>query len=350
MRGSTSIVTACALLAMTTSAACESAPGPDIVDGYLEFEIENQTRHLCAGSLPHLNSHIERVFGFLDTVPPSDFRVRVRVVDEPPCDAGACYRHDQRAIYIKRLDAIGHRTGGVLRHETSHAVIHQVWGGSAPFFAEGLAESLTRTLIYTNSADEPAPVGDTLDGPAKQVDYVEAARFTRFLIDTRGLDAYKELFTGADGRSGAEIRELFAEVYGEDFAALEAEYLSGPPRCPYQLDLCDAQSVERVDDVWSVEFTASCDDPEFYGSVSSEDLNLGTQRSIDIVTAGRYRMRSSAPVVVIRCGGCDVQDDNPVRFPVLDLQIDLDAGLHTLEFMITEEAVVTFELAREVQP
>ncbi|WP_434421548.1 hypothetical protein [Nannocystis pusilla] len=219
--------------------ACAPEPGASH-DQHVEISLENDAREVCAGSVAHLDRYINRAFNFFGIAAPAPLGVPVLVVGtESPCadlySSSSCYVAGEETVYLADLDLEGRRTLGVVRHELSHAVIDRVWGQSAPFFNEGLAESLSQTL---DRATPPAlaPVGAMLDRIPAEVDYTAAAYFVRFLIDTRGLERFKQVFQQSLGHSRAEIEALMASIYGESFQALEAEYLSGPARCQYQLE------------------------------------------------------------------------------------------------------------------
>jgi len=322
--------------------ACAGAPGS--AGERVDFIFENTSRQLCAGSAPHLNEYVERAFDFFGEPVPDDFVVPVHVVNEPPCRHNACYRSRDRAVFIGVLDESGARASGVLRHELSHAVIDHLWGQSVPFFEEGLAEALSRTADWTQTSIEIAPVGDMLDREARSLDYTAAARFVRFLIDTRGLARFQQMFQAASERTQGAVRATFMAIYGEDFDALESEFLSGAPRCTFQVDICDMGLVERVGASWSLTFAASCDDPEFYGSIGSEDEKIATQRTIFVEATGVYRLSTSSPVLLARCGDCEEQID-PTLLNGGDLE--LEEGFYTLEFTMTKDSVVTLELRSE---
>ncbi|MCY0988630.1 hypothetical protein OV203_15965 [Nannocystis sp. ILAH1] len=338
---------------------CLSAPSCDedtpTSQQYIEFSFENEARSLCAGSEAHLNHYFERAFEFFDIDAPDDFSVPVRVTDEIPCPWRACYQPDKKAVYISDLDMLGDRTGAVLRHELTHAIIDRFWGQGAPFLEEGLAESLSQTL---ERATPPAlaPVGDMLDRIPAEVDYTAAAYFVRFLIDTRGLERFKQLFQQSLGRSRAEIDALIASIYGESFQALEAEYLSGPARCQYRLDVCEPESATAVKDRFLLTRAASCDDPDFYGSAGDGDLDIAAQQTIEIATGGTYRLQIAydvpplsteyprSQVVLTRCGDCEEQSIRSFRRA--DEELQLEAGIYALEMVMPFDTVVTIDLQR----
>lgn len=323
-------------------AACTVAPDPS--GGHVEFVFENESRQLCAGSVAHLNSYVERVFEFFEEPVPEAFVVPVYVVNDSTCRHGACYRPGDKEVFTESLDDLGARTSGVLRHELSHAVIDVVWGRSVPFFGEGLAEALSPTSDWSLVAMEVAPVGDMLDSGTDSLDYIAAARFVRFLIDTRGLARFERMFQAASERTQGAIRATFMEIYGEDFDAVEAEFLSGAPRCMFQVDICDVEHAESVGPAWSLAFAASCDDPDFYGSIGSDDESIATQRTIFVESAGAYHLSASSPVLLARCGDCEVQS---IPTLVYERDIELQEGHYTLEFTMTKDTVVTLELLSE---
>lgn len=323
-------------------AAC--AVAPDSSGEHVEFVFENESRQLCAGSVPHLNSYVERVFDFFEEPVPEAFVVPVHVVNDSTCRHGACYRPGDKEVFTESLDELGARTSGVLRHELSHAVIDRVWGRSVPFFGEGLAEALSPTSDWSQASMEIAPVGGMLDSGTDSLDYTAAARFVRFLIDTRGLARFKRMFQAASERTQSAIRTAFVEIYGEGFDTLEAEFLSGAPRCMFQVDICDMEHAESVGPVWSLAFAASCDDPDFYGSIGRYDETIATQRTIFVESAGAYHLSASSPVLLARCGDCEVQS---IPTLVYERDLELQEGHYTLEFTMTKDTVVTLELLSE---
>ncbi len=323
------------------------AGSPDSAGEHVKFIFENTSRQLCAGSVPYLNSYVERVFGFFEEPVPDAYMVPVHVVNESACRHGACYRSGDEEVFIDELDRSGVRTSGVLRHELTHAVIDHVWGQSVPFFGEGLAEALSQTADWSQISMQIIPVGKMLDSETDSLDYTAAARFVRFLIDARGLARFKRLFQASSERTQDSIRMAFVEVYGEDFDTLEAEFLSGAPRCTFQVDICEMDNAEPVGSSWSLTFAASCDDPDFYGSIGREGENIATQRTIFVESAGVYHLSASSPVLLARCGDCDEQF---IPSLVYEGNVQLQEGPYTLEVTMTKDTVVTLEILRQTDP
>jgi hypothetical protein len=357
-----------ALVGALLSGGCgDESVGPfDTV--YVDFSFVNQDRSLCVGAGAHLDRYIERVFEFFDRAVPEDLRLPVRVLDYAGSVAAcseisnACYDPVDRRVYIEKLDSQPRRVSAVLRHELTHAVIDKVWGSSVPFFAEGLAEMFSSTPYRGLGSRPPTavPVAEMLDKPANELDYDAAALFTRFLIDTRGRERFGRLFRGARGRSRAGIESLAEDIYGETFAALEAEFLDGSPRCLVDLDLCDARAAVRVGERYEEVIPVSCQDPEVYGSegegFEGEERRLGFQRTLEIVERGTYRVdvsKETIPYVtqpvtddlhrLVRCGGCDGQRE--YRY-IADAEVTLEAGLYTFELDSPFDAIVTLVVER----
>lgn len=189
----------------------------------------------------------------------------------------------------------------------------------------------------------PVAVHDMLDDTADDLDYPAAGLFVQFLIDTRGLDRFKQVYIGAQTASIEAVQGVIEEVYGESFADIEAEYLSGAPRCLFQLDVCDLDVAEKVGSAWARSFTVSCDDPDVYGSVGADDTNMAVRRTIEIESAGTYRLTTGAHLFLSRCGDCDVQFRREFRYST-DIDIELDAGFYALEFVETQDTVVEVAL------
>jgi hypothetical protein len=354
----------CAIL---TGGCGDENSGPSDTS-YVDFSFVNQDRSLCVGTGPHLDRYIERLFEFFDRAVPEDLRLPVHVLDLVDAlmacggELTACYERVKNEVIIEKIDSPAGRVSAVLRHELTHAVIDKVWGPSVPFFAEGLAEMFSSTPYRGLGSRPPTavPVAEMLDKPANELDYDAAALFTRFLIDTRGRERFGRLFRGARGRSRAGIESLAEDIYGETFAALEAEFLDGSPRCLVDLDLCDARAAVRVGERYEEVIPVSCQDPEVYGSegegFEGEERRLGFQRTLEIVERGTYRVdvsKETIPYVtqpvsddlhrLVRCGGCDEQRE--YRY-IADAEVTLEAGLYTFELDSPFDAIATLVVER----
>lgn len=317
------------LLLAALVAACEPADAAQSA-GYVDLVFEWDVGEPCIGSVGHLDRFVERMFEFLGEEP-GDFQLPVHYATSASCkqdDELGCYAPSERRAYV--FDEAGLRPLAVARHELTHAVAYRLWGSSAPFFEEGLAEALTRKE-GVNFAWNPrvAPVANALAG--SEVDDENAATFTRYLVGRGGLAAFRRVYQAARGKSQAELVALVEAVYGVPFAELEADYLAGPSECTFQLDLCDAEAAVAVDLTapWSHDIVASCLSPKFYGVQS-----MATQIHVDVKAAGRARLRiahdgqGTPHVELMRCGDCGVQSVLRARD---GQELDLEPGLYTFE-------------------
>jgi hypothetical protein len=325
--------------------ACDPDPSLDPESGgeHIDFVFEKTDRALCEGSISEYDRFIERVFGFLAADLPEEYRALVQIVEDSPCPRDACYRRGD-GVYMENLDDPGIRPAVTLRHELVHAVAHQAWGATVSFFAEGLAVALSQGAEVVPSSEGPIAVRDMLDDSSMDLDYQAAGLFVQFLIDTRGLNRFKQVYIGAQTASIEAIQGVIEGVYGESFADIETEYLSGAPRCLFQLDVCDLDVAEKVGSAWASTFAVSCDDPDVYGSVGPDDTVMAARRMIEIESAGTYRLTTGAHLYLSRCGDCDVQFRREFRYST-DIDIELDAGFYALEFVETQDTVVQVELA-----
>lgn len=326
---------------------------PDASGSYVDIQVHSDSAELCAGTVEHLDRFIERVFAFLGEPVPDNFVVPVEIFSEQqPCDIAACY--DGGKVWLRFLDTgWWDRPSWLLRHELVHAVHRTAWGNAAPFFNEGLAQALSSLV---SSRPGSMAIGDMLDKPAEEVDYDEAGRFVRFLIETRGIAQFRRLFQGSAGKDAAGLRAWIAEVYGDTFADIEAEFLSGALRCHYQLHLCDSTEVERVTDSWSLDVLASCHEPDFYGAANSGADLFATSRTLELVQDGRYQVTpqfaadpadpasQAARVTFVHCGTCEQVSVQELRSGEYELQ--LSAGVFALEVIMPYEREVTVELVR----
>ncbi len=154
-------------------------------------------------------------------------------------------------------------------HELVHAHLHRL-GRPRVWLIEGMAVLLADEFY---DAPDPAmmPSDLLLDEDAHYLDYSSAAAFTAYLRDRYGMPRlldYYEATAGADIDSSVAT---FREVFGDDFAAVEADYLASFPRVAVAMLDCDVPAIERSGETWSHTFDLSCD----------ESTSIGPQEWID---------------------------------------------------------------------
>jgi hypothetical protein len=156
------------LLFTTLLIACgdsSSEPAPIWVGEHIEIYSEIETQTLCAGSLLHLDRYVERIVEFLHEELPRDFRVSVWIVEDSPCAPKfpACYSREDRAVYMDSFGNHADNIFGTIRHEITHAIVHQLWGPTLAFFSEGIAESMANSDEPTGVPRPAMPLGELLD-------------------------------------------------------------------------------------------------------------------------------------------------------------------------------------------
>ena len=113
-----------------------------------------------------------------------------------------------------------------------------------------------------------------------------------------------------------------------------------------QLDICDRGAAEPIGPKWSLSVAASCDDPDFYGSVNAEGARIGTQRTVEIEAAGTYRLSTNytffwPAVAIVAC-----RKFWNFEYGV-NTSLALGSGLYTIEFIAGGDEVIDIELISE---
>lgn len=331
--------------------SCTADDAPDISGRHVEVFLDTERSILCAGGIEHFDRYIEQICNHLEISLSPQFNVTLQVTDNPPCPLGACYRPDDRVVYISDFDPLGYIVSGLPRHEITHAVVDHHWGQSTPFLEEGLAETLSNSLLESTKTGPVSPVRDMFGLQARDVDYVLAARFVRFLIDTRGVPRFRRLYSAAYEASREEIILAVETIYLETLDEIEGEFLSRD-RCQYQFSTCDIDNAATVFDKWSMEAAASCLHPDFFGSQADEMLTVATQRTIKIQTTGTYRIvfpnytnvfdRWSSRLTFVRCGNCEEQFISSTG--AISTDIYLSEGFYSLQISATDETILDVSL------
>lgn len=148
-------------------------------------------------------------------------------------------------------------------HELVHAHLHRL-GRPRVWLVEGMAVMLADEFY---DAPDPAMTPSELlrDEDAHYLDYSSAGAFTAYLRDRYGMASlldYYEATAGADIDSSVAI---FGEVFGDDFSAVEADYLATFPRVAVGMLDCDVPEIGRTGDTWSHTFALVCDEATAIG-------------------------------------------------------------------------------------
>jgi hypothetical protein len=152
----------------------------------------------------------------------------------------------------------------VFSHELAHAHLARL-GHPRPWLMEGMA-----TMLEDERSGAPHPlftptVMMRMD-EAQGLDYPAAAAFTRYLSDRYGMALLLDYYETAADADDDLSRMLFAEVFGDSFADVEADYLDGGlPAFGGSLDCEGPENVAWSDDTWEHSFRLACDEPASIG-------------------------------------------------------------------------------------
>ncbi len=257
---------------------------------------------VCAGTHEYLDRYVEQLAGELALELPE--RVRYYWIDAADVDRRCGEGHTGCA---SGFESVGNEP--INHHELVHNVLHALDDHDAHwFFEEGLAELMDPTYFLRNRTHQ---VNDPRDWIAKQqhdhlLGYDTAGEFAAFLVHRRGFALFERLLVEGDPCDGVEeVREVFREVYGEEFDAVASSFVNervcvadGYPVVPY---FCTAPAIPWVGDQWRLSKSMSCEDDEVLGG-SGDRWAVVT---IEVPEPGVYSVTSDGAVTTIgSCSGC----------------------------------------------
>jgi hypothetical protein len=251
-----------------------------------------------------------------------------------PCgaDAVACAFPRSDVIYSSYVPA---------EHELVHAELE---GWPLSLLREGAAEVFGCTdHIDIVSAPPIEWMADERQIPG--VGYQTAGRFSRFLIDRFGIDAYLDLYTGLDADAGREgLAAGMADILEADLSSVVADF-EQQRACRqeawrfYDVE-CSALPLEPWQDAdhWSATVDLACDAPDVIGPRFE---TVWTRRALHVPETDRYTMSiesddPSAVVTIFSCNAtCGRADESTVvMIPAATIDypttLVLDPGRHWL--------------------
>ncbi len=217
------------------------------------------------------------------------------------CSAGTGNCAAGRSIYAEWL---------AFSHELVHAHLSRL-GRPRTWLIEGMAVMLEDEWAGVVDGDQTPSVMMQIE-EALDLDYWNAGGFTTYLRDRYGMTQLLEYYrASADTGADASVR-IFGDVFGDDFADVEAEYLaldmfprSGSPTC-------DALEVAWTGETWEHDFILACDEPGSLGPQQSwndghDDKGPGLFSTVTItIPPGpvAFELAATEPVW-ITISGCD---------------------------------------------
>ncbi|PRQ07470.1 hypothetical protein ENSA7_28630 [Enhygromyxa salina] len=232
---------------------------------------------LCQGNL----DHYERLITTLEQQLGTSVRTPIHVYlwdesrffpDSGWCDDSliGCYR--QGAVYADFIS---------IEHELVHAVV-DTFATPTPFWSEGAAMALGSSRTFFG---ETSPV-DNLDLHASpQLDYRPAGHFSRWLLETHGLELYRELL-----RARGSSREAFERTYDMTMEEAQELYFAEAPHAYGALNTCDHPDLPQTGDLqWSETIEIDCAAPNVWGTSQV----IGALRVLTVTERGFYELTTT---------------------------------------------------------
>jgi len=235
-------------------------------------------------------------------------------IDRTPCSlgTGACAftSRTPKSIYTPLIPH---------EHEIVHVELAHLVG--PPLLTEGAAEMFGTSRVGPNELNS-YPVGELLDGDRiTGLGYPSAGRFSRFLVDTYGMDTYFDLLREAEPKETERgLRDAFDDALGIPVDDVIAEYETFPacdsPRWRYHDYECEDLPAHPWSTAtrWQESIALDCAENDVIGPrpddfyPSSVDM-IWVLRAIDVETPGLHllRLESSEPATAYLepcVGGC----------------------------------------------
>lgn len=229
---------------------------------------------------------------------PIDIYLWGRSDPEPPqwCDEGisGCFSRKRDAVFSDETS---------LDHELVHAVI-ATFGDPADIWDEGAAESLASDRTYRDSSLPSASL-DT-DDP----NYLTAGHFSRWLLNSYGLDLYRELL-----RHPGSGRQAFEDTYGVRVEDVEGDYFELSPQSYAAMHTCGYPELPLTGERrWEEELDIDCSRADVYGGSRS----LIVRRELIIAERGFYAFSTTAEAgMIMRCQDEDYDEVPSEELPEL---------------------------------
>ena len=175
---------------------------------------------------------------------PFDDQMDIYLVPRVFWQGGAAYGDKVQLIAYLDRNYTAVETWSYFTHEGTHALAQDLLqpkedeGGPDGVLVEGLAvwasdghyrlEPIDEWAALIAASEDYLPLADLRAGPfydfQHETAYLQSASFVKFLIEQGSLDTFKELYGRATG-DAAHDNLLVRELYGKDYAQLEADWL-----------------------------------------------------------------------------------------------------------------------------
>ena len=285
------------VLGLGLGPACQQLPELRYETEHLRIGTEFD-EPLCRGDLDHLELVITTLEAQLATT--VDEPIEVYLWD-PRERSGAnpgwcsdesvlgCFKDG--AVYASQIS---------VDHELVHAVVATL-GDPAPFWSEGAAEALQTDRTLFGSV---APTA-SIDLDASQLSYLTAGHFSRWLLETHGLELYRELLRASGSASVA-----FEHTYEMTLEDAEEQFYAEAPYSFGAVISCDHGALEQTQaQSWSQSMEIDCDNADVHSGLSG----VGAFRVLTISERGNYAFSTTGETGLIsRCADEDLDLPPPL--------------------------------------
>lgn len=154
-------------------------------------------------------------------------------------------------------------------HELAHAHLNRL-GSPRVWLREGMATMLEED--FSGQPDPSITPSDMLpiEDP-RGLNYTAAGAFTVYLRDRYGMQPLLDYYAATDKADVDSSLATFLDIFGDDFSAVEADYLASDMSSAVGLPDCDVAEVGWNGDTWTHSFALLCDDP----------ASIGPQQALD---------------------------------------------------------------------
>ncbi len=206
---------------------------------------------VCDGTFAHLERRLdvlEQVTGLPRDPHGLVFHwIYTRDLVREKCSSGAGACAIGRTLYSDLLS---------YSHELAHAHLGR-FGRPRAWLIEGMAMMLEDDLWGVQDP-ETTPTDLMATDSASYLDYLAAGAFTAYLRDRYGMAALLRLYEASAGANEVRSREIFQEVFGDAFAAVELDYLARDTPMAVGSPDCELDEVAWNDDGWQHTFDLQC--------------------------------------------------------------------------------------------
>jgi len=325
-------------LAVGALSACNSDvtsepehPAIQFVSEHLRAGVIGEGR-LCAGTLPGLEHHMERLQSLLGLRygAPVEIYFTNELIDCGGVPASGCWHVFERYMDTDVPSA---------EHELVHALFND-YSQSASYLAESVATAFSTELLYRGTVLPSHLVGLS----SSEFSYRAAGHFARWLWERYGASKLVQ-WEASLAETPEQILSSFEDVYGVPLTVVEQTYWSEAPRYYYPLDACDdaGQALPWRDGAIEVDVTVDCDDPR----VSGLD-NMTLPPYFRIETPGYYLVDVGLPEettsVYFELDGCSESLDAAGGASALGWATWFDVGLYRLQAHVSGTEPVPLRL------